>query len=59
MRNILILGLILIPLLSFSQFDNLKVSILTGPSFGRIGTDNNKISSKGINLGYKLHIQGE
>ena len=59
MRNILILGLIVIPLLSYSQFDNLKVSILTGPSFGRIGTDNNKISSKGINLGYKLHIQGE
>ncbi len=55
----LICILMVIPYLAISQSEKLKVSLLTGPTFSWLTTDENTIESKGNRLGFKLHLQGE
>lgn len=59
MKKILAILILFMPLFVFAQFENIRVSILNGPTFSWMTTDDNTIETQGARIGYKLHVQGE
>ncbi|MBK6354315.1 MAG: outer membrane beta-barrel protein [Saprospiraceae bacterium] len=59
MKKLLGTLILFMPVFLFGQFENIRVSILNGPTFSWMTTDDNTIETQGARIGYKLHIQGE
>ena len=57
MKNLVYSLFIFLPFLANSQ--EIRYNVIIGPSFSWITANNNKISSSGSNLAFKVHVQGE
>jgi opacity protein-like surface antigen len=59
MKKLLYSFLFVLPLIINAQVDKLKVSIMNGPTFGWMTSNDSKILTSGTKLGYKLHVEAE
>ena len=59
MKKLLNTLLFIFPFLLGAQVDNLKLSIMNGPTIGWMTSNDALITTEGSKLGYKLHVEAE